>query len=66
MFLISFFPKPSCSLRAASRRPESFLTPGKVEIFPGSFSKWWTVVTAGMYIALNLSQKLKETLLGKR
>jgi hypothetical protein len=40
--------------------------PEKTKNYPGSFSKWWTAVTSGMYITLNLAQKLNETLLGMR
>jgi hypothetical protein len=40
--------------------------PAEVKNYPGSFSKWWTPVTVGMYIVLDLAQKLKETLRDKR
>jgi hypothetical protein len=43
-----------------------FPDPEKANNYPGSFSKWWTAVTSGMYITLNLAQKLNETLLGMR
>jgi hypothetical protein len=64
---LSSFPETRLStIDSAGPWPGILPGPEKAKNYPGSFSKWWTAVTSGMYITLNLAQKLNETLLGMR
>jgi hypothetical protein len=54
------------SVNCVSSRDNPFKVREKAKNYPGSFSKWWTPATSGMYITRDLSQKFKETPFDKR